>query len=191
MPNRQDRITKPKKHLIDVMNKMLTQVSLEDITIKSLVHEAGVTRSTFYTHYQDKYALFEDVIVNCFQEIYNDLSFPLVTNFNEVESTFHQMFIQILTTIYNNQHLFTQTTTKERQQVLLKSIAAIKPIHLEQLAQLGFDNVNERDYRGSFYLNGLIFTYDNWINHNYDVSIEDLSKYLTNYSLCFLMPPSK
>lgn len=191
MPNREEGLTKPKKHLIDVMNKMLMQVSLEDITIKVLVQEAGITRSTFYTHYQDKYALFEDVINNCFQEIYNGLSFPLAKKIDEVESMFRSTFSQILTAIYHKHHIFNQTTMKERQQVLLKSLTVIKPIHIEQLKQLGFKDEDEREYRTAFYLNGLIFTYDNWINQNYDVSIEDLSEYLTNYSIFFLTPPTK
>lgn len=171
---------------MQVMNDMLKHGSLEDITIKTIAQEAGITRSTFYTHYQDKYALFGDVISDLFQEMYDNLNLPLSTTIEEVRTSYSTAYTQILTTLYNNRHIFNQTDNKVRQQVMLKSINVVKQDYIEQLKKLGFADTPALDYRANFFLNGLFFTYDHWIKQNYDIDIDELSQYLTDLTLSLM-----
>lgn len=41
--------------------KLLNQKTLDKITVKDIVEDCGINRNTFYYHYQDVYALLQDV----------------------------------------------------------------------------------------------------------------------------------
>ena len=47
---------------MDSFVKMLSQKSFDKITIKDIIEDCGLNRSTFYYYYEDIYALLEDVL---------------------------------------------------------------------------------------------------------------------------------
>ena len=51
-----------KKAIMDSFVKMLSQKSFDKITIKDIIEDCGLNRSTFYYYYEDIYALLEDVL---------------------------------------------------------------------------------------------------------------------------------
>ena len=55
------RIVKTKKSLKEAMIIMLGKKDFEHITITELCREAEVSRITFYSHYNDKYALLDEI----------------------------------------------------------------------------------------------------------------------------------
>lgn len=59
------RIVRTKAQFRQALIALLAQKSFEQITVKALCDQAGITRITFYAHYADKYELAEDV----FQEM--------------------------------------------------------------------------------------------------------------------------
>ena len=46
-----------KKLLADSLKSMMTTVSLEKISVEQLTRQCGISRNTFYYHFQDKYQL--------------------------------------------------------------------------------------------------------------------------------------
>ena len=55
------RITKTKRSLKAAMIEMLSKEDFEHISITELCRKADVSRITFYSHYNDKYALLDDI----------------------------------------------------------------------------------------------------------------------------------
>ena len=55
------RITKTKKTLKNALMKMLDEKDFEHISITEVCRIAEVSRITFYSHYNDKYALLDDI----------------------------------------------------------------------------------------------------------------------------------
>lgn len=55
------RIKKTKKYLKDTLIQLLAEQSFEKITVTNLCERADVSRITFYSHYEDKYDLVEDI----------------------------------------------------------------------------------------------------------------------------------
>ena len=56
-------------------SELLTKKRTKKLTVKDIVEECGITRQTFYYHFQDRYELLDWLI-------YNELILPLVTDFN-------------------------------------------------------------------------------------------------------------
>ena len=55
------RILRTKAQFRQALITLLDQKRFEQITIKALCDQAGITRITFYAHYADKYELAEDI----------------------------------------------------------------------------------------------------------------------------------
>lgn len=54
------RMVKTKNALFSALGKLLREKEFDRITVSELVEEAGITRKTFYNHYQDKIELVQD-----------------------------------------------------------------------------------------------------------------------------------
>lgn len=50
-----------KETIMQAFLKLLFERSLEELSVKVIVQEAGISRSTFYLHFSDKYELIEEV----------------------------------------------------------------------------------------------------------------------------------
>ena len=61
------RITKTKRSLKTALIDMLAKEDFEHISITELCRRAEVSRITFYSHYNDKYALLDDVFEDMLQ----------------------------------------------------------------------------------------------------------------------------
>ena len=55
------RIIKTKKNLKATLIGMMSEIAFEQISITELCKRAEISRSTFYSHYSDKYALVDDI----------------------------------------------------------------------------------------------------------------------------------
>lgn len=51
---------KTKESLFDALGRLLREKEFDRITVSDIVKEAGITRKTFYNHYQDKIEMVQD-----------------------------------------------------------------------------------------------------------------------------------
>jgi len=63
------RVRRTHKLLWEALMKELSERTIEEITVSDICERAMVHRTTFYKHYEDKYALLEQGI----RQMYNDL----------------------------------------------------------------------------------------------------------------------
>ena len=89
------RIAKTKKAVKEAYLQLLREKSdYRQISVKELVDRADVNRSTFYLHYYDIDAVFEQLIDEMFAEIGKKIS-EAQLNVEEIEKVIRQMTIQI------------------------------------------------------------------------------------------------
>lgn len=50
-----------KESIIEAFLQLISEKSFQDLSVKEIVQRAGISRSTFYLHFTDKYELLEDV----------------------------------------------------------------------------------------------------------------------------------
>ena len=55
------RIKKTKKNLKETMIRLLHEIPFEKITVTQLCQQSDTSRITFYSHYNDKYALIDEI----------------------------------------------------------------------------------------------------------------------------------
>ena len=54
------RMRKTRQALYDALGRLMKEKAFDKITVSDLVKSAGITRKTFYNHYQDKIELVQD-----------------------------------------------------------------------------------------------------------------------------------
>ncbi|WP_165983065.1 TetR/AcrR family transcriptional regulator [Macrococcus brunensis] len=127
-------------------------MTIEDITTTSIVQKSGITRSTFYTHYKDKYALFEDLVLYIYSEIINTLSFTLeISSHKEFLHQFKKNYMCTLNEPYNHQHIFKHIPPESRISAIRKGIDFSKEHFLEQFNNLKFESPLATEYAVNFF----------------------------------------
>ena len=62
------RVLRTRKLLVDAFVSLQAEKIFDDITVQDIATRATVNRATFYAHFQDKYALLDDIIREGFAE---------------------------------------------------------------------------------------------------------------------------
>ncbi|MBQ9785896.1 MAG: TetR/AcrR family transcriptional regulator [Clostridia bacterium] len=83
------RVKKTKKLLCSTVLKLMQKKSLDEISVTDICEQAMVHRTTFYTHYEDKYHL----LLCAFDDIKNEIFHPIVKNADKKEPK--ELFMQI------------------------------------------------------------------------------------------------
>lgn len=84
------RVKKNYKLLMDSLLILMKEKAFEDIKVTDICNLAMVHRTTFYSHFQDKYQLLEFAI----KELQKDLSLKVLSNHN-IEN-FQEYYIQLI-----------------------------------------------------------------------------------------------
>ena len=77
------RVTKTKKLLYETLISLMEAKSFEEIKVSDICKKALINRSTFYSHYSDKYELFMELINTLKLSLFNSLN----TNVNNVNTS--------------------------------------------------------------------------------------------------------
>ena len=94
------RIRKTKAQLRHGLAKLLKEKTIKEITVKELVEEVDINRSTFYLHYQDIYDMIEH-IENDLIEKFTDALGPKVNPNIISTASQEEEFLKIMKSIFN------------------------------------------------------------------------------------------
>lgn len=71
MINQDDpRVLRTRQLIKEAFGTLLQKKGFDAITIKDIAQKAAINRATFYAHYEDKYALLEDIIEQAFNKMF-------------------------------------------------------------------------------------------------------------------------
>jgi AcrR family transcriptional regulator len=68
MKTEDPRVTRTRKLLLDAFAELLTEKGFHAVSVQDIAERATVNRATFYAHFDDKYALFEQVVREQFRQ---------------------------------------------------------------------------------------------------------------------------
>ena len=109
------RITKTKRNIKATLTDILQEMPFEKISVAEICRRGDISRITFYAHYEDKYALAEEIFSDHVQEAY-DKYHALQAENNPGNNGFigYQNLLEaILSLYYDNYAFFSHTTSSE------------------------------------------------------------------------------
>lgn len=175
------RVRKTKRALRDGLAELLTEKSIQKITVRELVDKVDIHRSTFYTNYTDIYDLYEQISDTIIQEI-SDI-------FSENYAVNSKVFLEILFNyIFENQQICNMylgknvcSTFHSRLTNLLKE--AYRACWSDEYGFTGTDEALE--YYVHFHLSGSLAVIGMWADRKFEYSIEQLVKIFTDMEVYF------
>lgn len=69
------RVTKTKRAIMTAFNELIVKKPLDKITVTELAQKAEINKGTFYLHYTDLYALYQEALLLHTQEIIDEITF--------------------------------------------------------------------------------------------------------------------
>ena len=90
------RIRKTKAQLRAGLAKLMQEKSIKEITVKELVEEVDINRSTFYLHYTDIFNMLSTIEEELLEEIRQTIQNHPISPFNESSFPFIEDIFQIL-----------------------------------------------------------------------------------------------
>ncbi|WP_435923788.1 TetR/AcrR family transcriptional regulator [Paenibacillus sp. DYY-L-2] len=168
------RILRSKAALRQALLELMADKSFHSISIKEIVEKAGYNRGTFYTHYDSKEALLEDIYTNLLDELIQSFRAP----YEEVEvfriDELPAKSVTIFEHFYRNKGVY---TTLFKSEVLTqfkgKIFDALKQISMEDLLYDGPDSADDplnREFLVIYSMNALLGLIFHWIESGYHYS---------------------
>lgn len=176
--NRRTIITK--KILKDSLLELMQKKTISKITIKEICDLSEMSRSTFYLHYPDQYALLEDIEKEVLEKTFEYLK-SLDTEANSIAS------IEVLLNyIKDNKATFGILFCQRESYDFQKSIIQKVQTYLRPTLP-GLPDALEEKYIYSFIMHGSHSTIVDWINNGFDIESRRLADIL--YHICISVIP--
>ena len=114
------KINTTKPAIQESFRRLLQIKSLDKITVRDIVSDCGLTRNTFYYHYEDIYDLFDDYLDTQMQKILENLPAD-----GSWEDALEQLLVSIFDTPRTGRHIFFSKKQDTLRQYLNKLIASV------------------------------------------------------------------
>lgn len=179
MKNEDLRITKTKRSLYYALLELMKSKAFEEIKISDICQKALVNRSTFYSHYEDKYEL----LVALLDSQKNILLDSLQKNKQNVNSKeyFMEMLKIIIDHVDENRDIYTSILTKNRNGILIDILIDVTQRDISNRIEEKTEKVNSTipgDFVSKFYLGAILYIGLDWLTNNKQYTKEEVLLYL-------------
>ena len=171
------RIVKTKNSLYSALLELMKDKSFEEIKVSDICNKALVNRSTFYSHYEDKYELLED----CIKDLKESLSTELMKNktINSTKEYYIEMIKLFLNHIEEKRDSYLAIAINNRNSILSDILYDVidKDIILHLQDQYDRDDI-PLTIVAKFYLGAVISIGLTWIQNINKYTKEEMINYL-------------
>ena len=174
------RVVKTKRLLYTTLLELMKEKPFEEIKVSDICNKALVNRSTFYSHYQDKYDLFSELVVN----IKNSLATELSKNkkINGVKEYYIEMMSIFIDYLEENTNIYKAIIVNNKNSISMDIVYDVmnEDIH-KHIAEFG--NIMNKNIPieiiTRFYLGGVFNVGIQLLNEKDDYSKKDIIKYMS------------
>ncbi|MGT2887865.1 TetR/AcrR family transcriptional regulator [Streptococcus didelphis] len=156
MQNNRKELTK--KALLDAMVRLLGTESFDDITTKELASTAGISRSSFYTHYRDKY----EMIDTYQQRLFHKLEYIFEKEYENNDQAFLEVF-NFLSREKLLSALLSSNGTKELQNFIIHKVRILISSELKERVAAENMSPTELEYQSIYLAYAFFGTCQTWI----------------------------
>lgn len=173
------RVRKTRTQLKEGLARLMQKKSINEITVKELVDEVDINRSTFYLHYTDIYQMLQQIEEEAMEEIKRVMKDYPPTPTNK-ETAFH-FVVEFFSILYSNRDLCLALLGPNGDMAFVEKIEnLIAGTFLKQLPRNFSENFPEgnRDfkYAYSFCLNGCVGLIKTWLSDLQPESAEHMAQ---------------
>ena len=167
------------KLLKGALLELLSKNSFDSIKVNDICDLAMVHRTTFYSHFSDKYELLDYVIHDIEKEILSDFS---TSQFNSTKEFYSNLIMSLLNYIGSNK-VFYRNMMKNNYSAGIITIFHNSAItHISEIIEKEQKNNLQVDVpitvMSEFYSGAVTATLMWWLNSNTDISEEQLCNYI-------------
>lgn len=172
------RIVKTKNTLFNSLIVLMAEKSFDEIKVSDICNKSLINRSTFYTHYNDKYDLLFDYIntlkANLLKSLENNKH---IVNTKEF---YVEMIRLSIEHIDNERNIYYSVLMSNKDTIITEMLldVTIKDIN----KRIEYDNLNKNNIPTeifvSFYLGAVISVIISWLKSNGKYSKEEICSYI-------------
>jgi len=173
------RIQKTKRNIYEALLILLEKKAFEEIKVSEICELALINRSTFYAHFEDKYALLDSLL----QDLKKSLKEELEANLNYSESKeYYMKVIEILLNHVEEKKQFYKAIMRNNKNSIAMDMIydTLKEDVRKHLANEKKNKINKLpiEFVSDFYLGAIFNVGIEWIRSNKEYQKEEIIKYL-------------
>lgn len=181
------RILKTRRRVRVALIKLLKQKKFEEIDVKDICNESGISRGTFYKHFKDKYDLVYQYQLEIMKKAKQHIS-QIINNNPD------QLFIQMLEFWNNEAELLLLLISNNGSPDIQNQVKKLLQRYMERYTfSLVFKNnfTNQEKYYFTIFLTNALFgIIQEWVNQGQQESPEELALILSKIMPSSLMKKS-
>ena len=171
------RIIKTKNTLYSTLENLMKKQSFEEIKVSDICNKALINRSTFYSHYNDKYELLSEYINN----LKNNLESELNKNNNITNSKeyYLELIRLLLDHIEEKKDTYNAIMITNRNSITMDIVYDV--VNREIIKQMNYTNEKTKvpsSIISKFYLGGVINVCIDWLQQNNKYTKEEIINYI-------------
>ena len=170
------RVRKTKAQLREGLAHLMLEKSIKEITVKELVEEVDINRSTFYLHYTDIYQMLESIEGELMDEISHLIDDYALDPINNKESSY-PFIEQIFTILDNNKDICIALLGKNGDMAFVNRIEGLiaETVFQRLSSRMPKDN-RDIEYAYAFCLNGCVGMIKAWLSSDNQESTQHMAE---------------
>ena len=171
------RVIKTKNLIYNTLIELMKDKTFEEIKVSDICNKALINRSTFYSHYEDKYDLLVDFINSLKNEFISEL------NKNNNNLNIKEYYIELIKIFLNHieerKEMYTSIMINNRNSIMMDILlSVVNNDLLKKMSKDEFKSSIPDDIIVKFYLGGVINLGVEWLKDNTKYSKEEIINYL-------------
>lgn len=170
------RIIKTKKAIYSAFLELLETKPFESIKVSEICNQAMVNRSTFYTHFEDKYVLLDSLIKDTRNALVEKLKEN--TNITSSREYYLELIKILLDHVEEKKHFYTAIMTNNQNSIAMDMIYGVLEADITERIGEEMESDIPSEFVSYFYLGAIITVGLQWVKNRYRYSKEDIVSYL-------------
>lgn len=144
------------------------------ISVKEIIEKADISKSTFYAHYQDIYAVLEEFE----NELIDEITSTIEEFFKDKKKDFDPYIKRLLLLFQENENFYSMFFKSDIYVSLVEKIKKIIKNELSKYITKELPNTDKKTiaFTISFFTNGITYLMVDYFKNNLDLSLDDVAQ---------------
>lgn len=147
---------------------------INKISVKEIIDNADISKSTFYAHYQDIYAVLEEFE----NELIDEITSTIEEFFKDKKKDFDPYIRRLLFLFQENENFYSLFFKTDMYVRLVEKIKKIIKNELSKYIAKELPNVDKKtiNFTVSFFTNGITYLMVDYFKNNLDLSLDEVAQ---------------